>query len=295
MTTQAFEQRLADLKQVVEQELLAYCEALETEEKLKEAMTYSLMAGGKRIRPILLLLAIHALGKSEQLGLSAATALEMIHTYSLIHDDLPAMDDDDLRRGKPTNHIIYGEAFAILAGDALLTNAFDVLARDEQLSPSIRVHCIQELAQASGSVGMVSGQAADLLGEEKKLTIEQVVKIHERKTGALLKSAVRMGAIIAQATEHQQEQLTNYAYHLGLAFQIKDDLLDVIGDEAKIGKPVGSDEEKQKNTFVSLLGVDGAQSALEQHIHQAQEAIQKAEVNGAELRLLAEYLLNRES
>ena len=214
MTTIAFEKKLLDLRQEVEKYLADYCNNLQTEKKLKEAMTYSLMAGGKRVRPILLLLAVQALGKPHQLGLSAATALEMIHTYSLVHDDLPAMDDDDLRRGKPTNHIVYGEAFAILAGDALLTNAFEVLAQDPHLSALVKVECLRELAQASGSAGMVGGQAADLLGEEQKLTIDQVIKIHERKTGALLQCAVRMGAIIAEAPAQQLEHLTNFAYHL---------------------------------------------------------------------------------
>ncbi|QZT35383.1 polyprenyl synthetase family protein [Caldalkalibacillus thermarum TA2.A1] len=258
-------------------------------------MLYSLLAGGKRIRPIFLLATIDALGGETDQGIPAACALEMIHTYSLIHDDLPAMDDDDYRRGKLANHKVFGEALAILAGDALLTHAFYVLSDTAQTSdPELQLRMINELALRAGPTGMVGGQTADVLGEGSPMTFEQLADIHTRKTGDLLVCAVRLGCYVAGANEVQLAQLTRYAREIGLAFQIQDDILDEIGDEQKLGKQVGSDRGKQKSTYVSLLGLQGAQQALREHVDLAKQAVRAAGVKPDLLLALADFMVSRE-
>src|SRR5579864_3779639 len=224
--------------------------------QLREAMAYSLLAGGKRLRPILVLLSCEACGGTTEAALPAACAIEMVHTYSLIHDDLPAMDNDDLRRGRPTNHVIFGEALAILAGDGLLTLAFEVLARN--ISPAeTAAACCADLARAAGMAGMVGGQVADLEAEGRTVaSLEELEGIHRRKTGALLASALTMGARIAQAGNEDRHRLANFGRCLGLAFQITDDLLDVCGSVQTLGKAVQKDASHGKLTYPSLLGED---------------------------------------
>lgn len=244
------------------------------ETSLEESMRYSLEAGGKRIRPLLLLATLDMLSEEGyQKGMSSALALEMIHTYSLIHDDLPAMDNDDYRRGKPTNHKVYGEWMAILAGDALLTKAFELIATQNDLKPNIQIQLIQSLAQASGHLGMVGGQTLDMQSESQQLTLSQIQTIHEHKTGALIHFAIVAAAIIAEAPPRITQLLSAFAKQLGVIFQIKDDLLDVYGDQEKLGKPVGSDILNDKSTYVTLLGKTEAEHQLNSHIQQAEDIL----------------------
>ncbi|UMT77024.1 polyprenyl synthetase family protein [Staphylococcus roterodami] len=233
--------------------------------KLEESMLYSLNAGGKRIRPVLLLLTLDSLGENYKLGMKSAIALEMIHTYSLIHDDLPAMDNDDYRRGKLTNHKVYGEWTAILAGDALLTKAFELISNDSMLADQVKIQVLQRLSVASGHLGMVGGQMLDMQSEGKSINLETLEMIHRTKTGALLNFAVMSAADIANVDKNTKTLLNSFSEHLGLMFQIKDDLLDCYGDETKLGKKVGSDLENNKSTYVSLLGKKGAEDKLLYH------------------------------
>ena len=223
---------------------------------LAEAMRYSLLAGGKRIRPVLALAFADALGGDLLATLPAACAIEMIHTYSLIHDDLPCMDNDALRRGKPTNHVVYGECTATLAGDALQSLAFETLL-SAPLPPSVLVRCASILAQAAGYQGMCRGQFLDMIGEGQNLTSEQLTEINTHKTGALLASSCAIGAAAAGADLPKIEAAFQFGRQLGLAFQIRDDVLDVISTDAELGKPVGSDVQEHKNTYMALLGIDG--------------------------------------
>ena len=237
---------------------------------IREAMAYSLLSGGKRIRPVLTLAVCRLFGGEEAKALPLACGLEMMHTSSLIHDDLPCMDDDDLRRGKPTNHKVYGEDMAVLAGDALIIAAFETLA-DPALPSDTAARAVNCLAKAAGPAGMVGGQVLDLLGEGKTLNYEQIETIQKLKTGCMIEAAARLGAIAAGSTHEQEEAAAAYARCLGLAFQIRDDMLDVIGDEATFGKPIGSDEENEKSTFVSLLGLEECQQTVEALTRQAEE------------------------
>jgi geranylgeranyl diphosphate synthase type II len=253
---------LARLLPLIESRLLEPFQGGEAA-RVGEAMRYSLEAGGKRVRPILCLLAAEAVGGPAQAALPGALALECIHTYSLVHDDLPAMDDDDLRRGKPTCHIAFGEAHAILAGDGLLTEAFRLLASAEGLDPARRVEAIAVLAEASGWRGMVGGQALDLEGEAlASYGLDHLKTIHRLKTGALLRASTELGAILAGADAAQRAALRAYGEALGLAFQIQDDLLDATATDAALGKRAGKDAGRGKITYPALLGLDGARSAL---------------------------------
>ncbi|MBF2757172.1 MULTISPECIES: polyprenyl synthetase family protein [unclassified Staphylococcus] len=242
---------------------------------LEESMQYSLNAGGKRIRPLLVFLTLDVLNQDYIKGKQTALALEMIHTYSLIHDDLPPMDNDDYRRGKLTNHKVYGEWKAILAGDALLTKAFEIVADDELLEPEVKVKVLSRLAHNSGHLGMVGGQTLDMQSEDKPVDLETLEQIHKAKTGALLKFAILSAADIAKVDQSTSQLLESFSDHLGLMFQIKDDLLDVYGDESKLGKKVGSDIENHKSTYVSLLGKKGAEDKLDFHKNAATESIKK--------------------
>lgn len=285
---------LRQYKTQIERQLPTYIEPLQAPQTMKEAMLYSLQAGGKRIRPLLLLATLHAFRKPVDIGMSIACALEMIHTYSLIHDDLPSMDNDDLRRGKPTNHKVFGEANAILAGDALLTYAFQVIADDRAISPEIKVRLIAELARAAGPEGMVGGQVADLEGEGKTISLQQLEYIHRHKTGKLLQYSVRAGAILGEATEQQLALLTAFADHLGLAFQIRDDILDIEGDEQKIGKKVGSDIDNEKSTYPSLLTLNGAKRKLHDHMKEARTLLDKAEIDASLLHYICDIIETRD-
>lgn len=251
---------------LIEQEMTDFIEKYTANGYLKESMLYSVQSGGKRLRPLLLLAAVLSFGKElEKKDFQTAAALEMIHTYSLIHDDLPAMDDDDLRRGKPTNHKIYGDAHAILAGDGLLTAAVQLLSLS-QLALDEKVLLIQLLTKAAGTEGMVSGQAGDLQGETRSLTLEELIEVHERKTGALIEFALLAGGILADQTDTIVAFLGAFAKHLGLAFQIRDDLLDVTSSEEELGKQVGRDETLNKSTYPGLLGIEGAREAFDEQM-----------------------------
>jgi geranylgeranyl diphosphate synthase type II len=256
---------------------------------LREAMHYSLFAGGKRLRPGLVLGAAAIVAGDDAVAMPAACAIEMIHTYSLIHDDLPAMDDDDLRRGKPTSHKVYGEAIAILAGDALLTMAFDVAAQSG--SPRI----VSEIARAAGAEGMVGGQVIDLLSENKQLTLDELRRLHACKTGALIRASVRCGAILGGANDAQLDALTRYGEHIGLAFQIADDILDVVGTTEALGKQVGSDEANQKSTYPALLGLDRARELANEAVAASLEALAPFGEEADTFRALARYIVERES
>jgi geranylgeranyl diphosphate synthase type II len=230
--------------------------------RLGEAMRYSLEAGGKRVRPVLCILAAEAVGGTAEQALPGALALEYVHTYSLIHDDLPAMDDDDLRRGRPTNHKVYGEGHAILAGDALLTEAFGVLAAAD-LEPIRKARALALLAEGAGWRGMAGGQALDLEGEKlDRYDLEHLRLIHRLKTGALLRASLEIGAVLGGATPADQTALRAYGEAIGLAFQIQDDILDATATEADLGKRAGKDAGRGKITYPSLLGLDGARKAL---------------------------------
>ena len=265
-------------------------------EHLHAAMRYASLDGGKRVRPVLVYATGSALGVPlEQLD-GPACAVEFIHAYSLVHDDLPAMDDDDLRRGKPTCHKAYDEATAILVGDALQSLAFEVLATDGALvaDPACRLAIIRELALASGSRGMAGGQAIDTAAEGKRLSLEQLQSMHRYKTGALLKASVRFGALSNPATsERQHRDLDGYADAIGLAFQIRDDILDVEADTQTLGKPQGSDQARDKPTYTSLLGLDGAKAKSRELHQQAMHSLEGFGTEADPLRWLSAYIVDR--
>ncbi|MRX73162.1 polyprenyl synthetase family protein [Bacillus lacus] len=282
-------------KQLIEDKLPSYIEELKAPSSLKSSMNYSLQAGGKRLRPVLLLAVLNAYGKDESIGVDAACAVEMIHTYSLIHDDLPCMDDDDLRRGKPTNHKVYGEALAVLAGDGLLTQSFALLAESGNRIPAeIKVRLISELVKASGAEGMAGGQVADMEGESAALTLEQLQYIHEHKTARLLQFSAVAGGILSDAPEADIKKLREFAFHIGIAFQIKDDLLDIEGIEEKIGKPVGSDSVNEKTTYPSLLAADGAREKLNEHIEKALNLLKSLNIDSFLLKGLCRLVAERD-
>lgn len=261
-----------------------------------EAMRYSLFAGGKRVRPILAVAAAEALGAKAAGLLPAAGALELIHTYSLVHDDLPAMDDDDLRRGRPTCHKVYGEAIAILAGDGLLTMAFEALSDPRRLKaiPAPRLLAIiREIATASGVFGMVGGQVVDIQSEGKEMDLPTLEYIHTHKTGALIRASVRVGALYAGAGERQFAALSRYGELVGLAFQIADDILDLTGKEEEIGKDVGSDLEKGKMTFPGFYGLEESRRRAAEVVDKAVAVLKGFDKKADPLRDLAKYIIIR--
>lgn len=264
------------------------------DEKLAQAMEYSLMAGGKRLRPILLMAAADAAGSRGEKFITVADALEMIHTYSLIHDDLPAMDDDDYRRGKLTNHKVFGEAMAILAGDALLTLAFEVVLRQRDVPPEILSRVLREISIAAGAAGMVGGQAIDLRSEGVTIDFATLKLMHSGKTGALFRAAIRSGALLAGADEKILNDLTRYAEAFGLAFQITDDILDVTGDAKLLGKATGSDAKHFKATYVSLTSLAEAKHHAETAVNDALNALKNFGGEADFLRELVIYLITRE-
>jgi len=267
---------------------------------LREAMMYSLNAGGKRLRPILVLTAAEAVRGERsawEAAIPVACAVEMIHTYSLVHDDLPAMDDDDFRRGKPTNHKVYGEGMAILAGDGLLTHAFYAVTQCTQLgvSAEVALAITADLARLAGISGMVGGQAADLLGEQGQTTLEELEYIHLRKTSDLIVFSITAGARIGGANPHQLEALEEFARKLGHAFQVQDDILDLVGDASKLGKPVQSDVEQQKVTYPFLLGLEESRALVQQLTTEAKAALHRADLSNPEqLEAIADYLVSRD-
>ncbi len=266
--------------------------------RLFEAMRYSLMAGGKRLRPTLVLAACEVVGGALENAVGLACAIEMIHTYSLIHDDLPCMDDDDLRRGRPTNHKVFGEAIATLAGDGLLTDAFKVLAESavfagKTLSARAVLDTVAELAEAAGSAGMVGGQVIDLLGEGRALNLADLEHLHGKKTGALFVAAVSGGARIGGATPAQLTSLREYAQALGLAFQVIDDLLDVEASTETLGKRTNKDEARGKATYPSLIGVERSRELARELIDKAQAALVAFDHRADPLRMLAAFAVER--
>lgn len=261
-------------------------------EKLQAAIRHSLLAPGKRLRPLLVLMAARACGFPGNQAMPIACAVEMVHTYSLIHDDLPAMDDDTLRRGRPTCHVQFDEATAILAGDALLTQAFEVVAGCD-LPAEKSLACCRQLARAAGASGMVGGQVDDLDGSSAKGTIEQLERIHRRKTGAMFEVSLRLGGLVAGAAEPMLDALDTFGENLGLAFQIVDDLLDIRGDADALGKSVGKDEQQNKVTFPAIMGIDASRLHAERLIQQAQSALSVFGKNSRQLDSLALYVLDR--
>ncbi len=260
--------------------------------RLREAIRYSLLAPGKRLRPLLVLMTAEACGGNIDAAMPAACAVEMVHAYSLIHDDLPCMDDDDLRRGRPTCHKVFGEALAVLAGDALLTMAFEILARDVRPA-RVAADCCLELARAAGPAALVGGQADDLDGTTEAADIGRLEAIHRRKTGAMFQVSIRLGAMIARASRRQRSALEKYGQRLGLAFQIVDDLLDVGGDENKLGKRAGKDADRGKLTFPGLLGVDESRRRAEHLIAEARAAVASLGPQAEGLEALARAVLER--
>lgn len=265
---------------------------------IHKAMHYSLMAGGKRLRPILAIAAAEAISGSLEEVLPFACALEMIHTYSLIHDDLPAMDNDDLRRGIPTCHKAFGEGIAILAGDALLTYAFSILsdpAYGNNMPPDMRLLIIGEIAKASGTEGMIGGQVLDLEAQNKSLTLERLSTLHRLKTGRLIEASVRIGALSAKAREREIEDVSLYGKYLGLAFQIADDILDLEGTEEILGKTAKSDLINHKATYPALIGLDASKEKAKEAVKEALKAIEGFDGRAEPLREIALYTINRKN
>jgi geranylgeranyl diphosphate synthase type II len=262
-------------------------------ESLREAIRHSLLAPAKRLRPLLVLLAAESCGCERQRAMPAAVAIEMVHTYSLIHDDLPAMDDDDLRRGRPSCHALYGEAMAILAGDALLARAFEVLSEEIQ-PPAVAARCCAQLSRAAGASALVGGQADDLAAESSPGDLAQLERIHRRKTGALFVVALRLGGTVAGAGDLRLQCLDRFGKNLGLAFQIVDDLLDVQGDQAILGKRTGKDRDRGKLTFPAILGVRESRLRAGRLVDEACTALATMEAQTGHLEALARYVLDRD-
>jgi geranylgeranyl diphosphate synthase, type II len=267
-------------------------------QRLYESMRYSLLGGGKRIRPILTIAAAQAIGYDRDAMLPFATSLEFVHTYSLIHDDLPAMDDDDYRRGRLTNHKVFGDGMAILAGDGLLTMAFELCSRSDgtsEFSAAQQIAIVRELAQGSGHQGMVGGQVMDIQAEKQEIDLAHLQKIHSFKTGRLIRAAVRIGSIIGQATPQQMQCLTDYSEDIGLAFQIADDVLDMVGTREELGKDTGTDERRGKQTYPSFFGVEGAKQLGEECVQRAIARLNAFDKRADPLRHIATYIMARRS
>jgi geranylgeranyl diphosphate synthase type II len=291
----SLEQYLSEQVQAVDRVLDKWVPAENVEPKsIHAAMRYSLFAGGKRIRPVLAIAAADAICDSPDGIEDAAATLELIHTYSLIHDDLPALDNDDLRRGRPTCHRVFGEAMAILAGDALLTLAFEVLSKVARVSAEQKIRMVEELARAAGTVGgMIGGQVHDIEGERKRPNPILLEAIHKAKTGALLRASVRIGGICAGATEAELAALSEYGEHIGLAFQIVDDLLDVEGSSEALGKTAGKDEAQQKITFPAVYGLERSRDMAEEERRAAHVALRMFDERAERLRQIADFIVQR--
>ena len=288
---QMHKERSARYQSDVESYLRKHCfiDPQEPQQKLFESMRYSLLAGGKRLRPIFVLEFCRVCGGDVTLAMPFAAAVEMIHTYSLIHDDLPCMDNDDFRRGKPTNHKVYGEAVAVLAGDALLTAAFSYIAKAE-LPAEHRIQAVSILSRCAGELGMVGGQILDMESESRQCTVQEVLDIQSRKTGALIRAACQLGVVAAGGSAEQLDAAAVFADHLGLAFQIRDDMLDVIGSREELGKSVGTDA--LKNTFVQIFGVEKCGDLVAEHTQKAIVALDVFQDTDY-LKWLADSLTNR--
>jgi len=283
-------------RQIISQALNKLITTHFTDSRLSSAMQYSLMASGKRLRPVLCMAAAETVGKINDDVVISACALEMIHTYSLIHDDLPAMDDDQLRRGKPTCHIQFDEATAVLAGDALLTLAFDILSDPPSLpeNSSIQLHVIRTIARAAGHKGMIEGQMRDIEAENITVPLDKLKQIHRLKTGALIEASVTTGALLAGGSPENIKHLITYAENIGLAFQVIDDILNVEGDVAKMGKATGTDASRNKSTYPGLLGMEKSRQFAAELINNALHALDIFGNKADPLSALAEYIIRRE-
>lgn len=289
------EERRAAVEQTL-QECLVFPDETRPQQKIHEAMRYSVFAGGKRLRPILCMAAAAVAGGREADVLPAACALELVHTYSLIHDDLPCMDDDDYRRGRLTSHKVFGENMAVLAGDALLTLAFEVISRDQKDQPSLAVlQAVRDLAQAAGSEGMIGGQVMDILSENQILSQNELQQLDRLKTGALIRVSLKIGALLAGAAPDVIKAMCRYGDAFGLAFQITDDILDAVGDAEKMGKMPGADVKQGKATYATILGLERARELAAQSAETAKAALKDIHGDTAVLMALAEYVIKRES
>ena len=277
----------------IERQLSEQILSIEAPVILKEAMNYSLSAGGKRVRPLFLLAVLDLLKVNHSEAWTVGTSIEMIHTYSLIHDDLPSMDNDDFRRGKLTNHKVYGEAIAILAGDGLLTYSFGVLARLTEVTAENKLELIHLFSKAAGAEGMVGGQVLDIESERKKVTVEELETIHINKTGALLSFSIEAGAILAEADDKTRKALSDFGFHIGLAFQIQDDILDIEGTTEELGKTAGKDVASEKNTYPALLTLNGAKDKRDWHYNQAIFSLRQVSEEPGLLDEMAAYIVNR--
>lgn len=260
-----------------------------------KAMNYSINAGGKRIRPVIMLSCAELIGGTSDGVMPFACALEMIHTYSLIHDDLPCMDNDDLRRGKPTNHKVFGEAMAVLAGDALLNKAFETILKNSQVSPNMTIAALSEIATASGTEGMIGGQVIDIESEDKQIDAVTLMTLHLNKTGALIMTAAKVGALLSGGGREDLLLMEEFSRYLGIAFQIKDDILDVEGSVEALGKKIGADEENKKSTFVSIYGLEQSKKILSDYTEKAIEILSSYGEKAEFLIELCKFLLRREN
>lgn len=290
---------LKEKKELIEKTIDSYLREFSYPHVIAEGMRYAVLNGGKRIRPVLILMTLDILGKDETLGLPSGAALEMIHSYSLVHDDLPALDNDDYRRGKLTTHKKFGEAQGILIGDSLLTHAFNVLTEKNEgvISYEKIVEIVKLTSSYAGINGMIGGQTVDVESEGKKVDMETLKYIHKNKTGKLLKLPIEIGCVIGDASKEIREKLEEYADLIGLAFQIKDDILDVEGDFEKLGKPVGSDAELEKSTYPSLIGMDESKKLLDETLEKAKKIIADnfSEEKGKILIELADFIGKRDN
>ncbi len=291
------EKYLSEIQQLIDDAVLQLLPGEKSyPECIHEAMHYSLLAGGKRLRPSLVIAAAEAVGGDRQAVLPFAVATELIHTYTLVHDDLPALDDDDLRRGKPTNHKVFGEAIAILAGDALLTQAFILMTHASLMEKSTEKNVLKaahEMAQAIGSGGTIGGQVVDLKSEGKPIDAETLEYIHIYKTGFLIQASVRCGAILCDATPERLALLSSYGAHIGLAFQIIDDILDIVGDEKKLGKDIGSDLGKEKATYPALFGIEKSREKAESLIDESLKCLESFDDRAEPMRDIARFFVQR--
>ncbi|EFD05116.1 MULTISPECIES: polyprenyl synthetase family protein [Peptostreptococcus] len=293
-----FKKELKERSIYIEDKIESYLPKEEGYQKtIFEAMNYSLRAGGKRLRPILLMEAYKLCQGQGEDFVPYSVAMEMIHTYSLIHDDLPALDNDDLRRGKPTNHIVFGEAMAILAGDALLNTAYETMlnAAFKHSRPEISLRAAYEISRGAGIYGMIGGQVVDVESEDKKIDKDKLDYIHMNKTAAMIVGSVRAGAILAGIDEDRLESLTKYAENIGLAFQIVDDILDIEGDEKLLGKRVGSDLDNDKSTYPSLLGIDASKKIVENLIEEAKTSLEVFASDAEFMNALADFIRDRQN
>lgn len=280
--------------ELIENALRAYLPEMNNEQSIiYDAMRYSLLAGGKRLRPMLMIEVGRMCGGNADELMPMACAMEMIHTYSLIHDDLPAMDDDDLRRGRPTNHIEFGEAIAILAGDALLNKAFEIMLAGEYSNRERALKAMSVISKSSGTEGMIGGQIIDINSENKKISIEELKHLHLLKTGAIIRSSCAAGAIMAGADDDGIKAIDEFAKNLGVAFQIRDDILDVEGDELYLGKPIGSDEEQNKNTYVTIEGLEKSKELCAIYSERAKSALDIFADKADFLKALTDMLVGR--